>query len=131
MKNIELPKRGRVFALIIGVVLVFTGAYCNLHGIRISVPQSGLVVPFLLLGIWGFVPAIRFPKWLTCATFAIFLLHMPIYKILGYVCPMKIESISQWIGKWTIGWGGSLLLALSIGRFCPKIARVLFGGRTG
>ena len=125
----ELPKRGHILALVIGLALVFAGAYCNLHGIKIRIPQSGVVIPILLFGVWGFVPERELPRLLTGTTFAIFLLHIPLYKFLGYFYPMNVETVFQWIAKWSIGWGGSLAITLVIGRTCPKLVAILFARR--
>lgn len=129
VKNIALPNRGYVLALIVGLCLVFSGAYCNLQGIKLNIPQSGLVIPILLFGFWGVVPEARLPKWLTGTTFAIFLLHIPLYKILAAISPMRVDNVLEWIVKWIVGWGGSLVIAIVICRSAPHMAKALFGGR--
>lgn len=129
LKHIEFPKRGHISALVIGLSLVFINAYCNMRGIKFSFPQSGLVIPILLFGFWGIIPEKKLPACLTNSTFGIFLLHIPLYEIWRVGLSMKVESVSQYITKWGIGYGGSLILTLAIRRYCPNIARLLFGGR--
>ena len=127
--HVKLPKHGHVVTLALGLSLVLAGAVINIHGLRWKIPQSGLTVPLLLFAFWGGVPSWELPKYLTQTTFAIFLLHIPVFKVLGFILPTKIESVFQWIMKWGVGWTCSLILALGIGRSFPLVAKMLFGGR--
>lgn len=126
VKNVRLPQRGHVFALALGLCLAITNGYCRMSGFKCVIP---LWVPMLLFGLWKFVPERPLPKWLTGASFTIYMLHMVIYRLLGITFNFSVEGFSQWIVKWTIGIGGSLFLAMVFRRCCPRAAKIAFGGR--
>lgn len=126
LKRIRLPNRGQTIALVLGLCLAVANGYCRMSGIKFIIP---LWVPLLLFGLWRFVPEHPLPKWLTNATFAIYVLHAVIYKILGIAFHFRVETIPQWLVKWMGGVSGSMIVAMALRRCCPKLAGAAFGGR--
>lgn len=126
LKQIRLPKRGRLIALIAGLGLAIANGYCIMSGSRGIIP---LWVPILLFGLWWCVPERPLPKWLTGASFAIYLLHMVIYRCLDIAFNFPVDGVLRWIVKWLIGVGGSLLVVQVLRGYYPKMANWVFGGR--
>ena len=127
LNNVSLPKRGHLLALAYGLACAVANGYCRMAGIKFVFP---LWVPMLLFGLWKFVPERPLPKWLIGSSFAIYMLHMVMYRCLGIAFNFKVESVPEWIAKWAIGVGGSLFAVMVLRKVYPKIANLVFGGRS-
>lgn len=126
LSNISLPKRGHALALVYGGSCAVANGYCRMSGIKCVFP---LWVPMLLFGLWKFVPRRPLPKWLIGSSFAIYVLHMVVYRCLDIAFNFTVENIPEWIVKWLIGVGSSLFAAMALRKFWPRLASVAFGGR--
>ena len=126
LNSISIPGRGRVLALAYGLFGAVANGYCRMSEIKCIFP---LWVPMLLFGLWSFVPERPLPKWLIGSSFAIYMLHMVVYRCLGIVFNFTVDSGLEWGAKCVIGVGGSLLIAVALRRVCPKLASVAFGAR--
>ena len=126
MNKVSLSKRGHTLALAYGLFCAAANGYCRMSGIHCVFP---FWVPALLFGLWQFIPNYPLPKWLAGSSFAIFVIHMVVYRFLGIVFKFTVEDVSQWIIKWAIGVGGSLFIALALRKCFPKFASLAFGGR--
>ncbi len=117
-------------AISIGTVLfVIKGCFLYSSQIRYSQFMSTLAIPFLLFGVWYFVPSRAWPKSVVGSAFAIYLIHMFV------VYPFqKIAStfLQTWYG-FLIGYCVVVLIsifsALLIKKCCPIGAKIVFGGR--
>ena len=126
LSGIRLPQKGHAIALFLGLFIMLLKGYCRMMDIKCIAPFG---IPFLLFGLWKFVPQWSFPQWLTNATFAIYVLHMVVWRTLSLVCPLPVETVWQWGLKWLSGVGGALMVSMALNRFFPKTAAFLFGGR--
>ena len=118
-------------AIIIGAVLfVIKGYFLYLSQIRYSQFMSTVAIPFLLFGVWYFVPSRAWPKSIVGSSFAIYLIHMFV------VYPFQKMGGSTFLQTWygfLIGYCAVVLIsvfsALLIKKCCPIGAKILFGGR--
>ena len=135
-----------VFSRLRGVSLRFKSGY-HLTSLAVGMVAFALVFGFdlkflrwigialALFGVWGLIPSVEWPKWLTKSSFPIYLMHV-IFNIAIYGI-LKRFGIYNWPAQSIINYliATAALVALSIGttlalrRVCPKVAGVLFGGR--
>lgn len=126
LNNISLPKSGHALSLAYGLACAMASGYCHMAGIKCVFP---LWVPLLLFGLWKFVPERPLPKWLIGSSFAIYVFHMVVYRCWGIAFNFTVENIPEWIAKFIMGVGGSLLIVVVLRNSSPKFASFLFGGR--
>ena len=88
-----------------------------------------LFVPLLLIGLWYFVPSEKFPAWLIRSAFPMYLLHIPLWFVIGFLMPLSDATIFGWLTKWIIGIVGAVVISVSLRRFANPIAQIVFGGR--
>lgn len=126
LNHVCLPLQLHDLALTTGVIMLIGEVLSNFWGVKCIVPG---LIPMLLYGVWSHIPEMALPKWLTSATFPIFLMHMPLWKVIGFFRPMPVETVGHWLFKWAIGFLGSMAIALLMRKLFPSTAKMLFGGR--
>ena len=86
--------------------------------------------PLLLFSFWRIIPSCSLPSWLTGATFAIYVMHTFVWRVLQiFHVPLSVETIPQWVVKWCIGFFVPIGVTMLLRKFLPRFAGVLFGGR--
>ncbi|MBR3922422.1 MAG: acyltransferase [Kiritimatiellae bacterium] len=130
MNNIRLPNKGHCIALLVGVGVIAVSVLGRVRFGENFLPAARILfVPLFLFGLWRFVPERPFPKLITGATFAVYVIHALVFLTIRCACPFQIETISQWFGKWAIGFFGSVAITHIMRLRWPKAASLLFGGR--
>lgn len=92
-------------------------------------------IPIALLAVWNLIPSCSWPRWLTGLAFPLFLVHpltTNLYQTfqrrlfpLSNDLPPALNYLTQWIVVTVV----SLLLALAMKKYLPRISAILFGGR--
>lgn len=128
--NIALGKRASTLWLLIGIVLIIGQTiFWKWAGINPLPWVKTFTIPILLIGVYYYIPAVAFPVWLTSSAFPIFLMHTPLWLVLGNILNDRTESIVFWTIRWIVGFVGSMLLAMLLKKCFPRASFVLFGGR--
>lgn len=87
-----------------------------------------IVLP-LMLSIWLTMPSKRLlPSVVNCA-FPIYILHWFALPITRRLIPHGCNTLTGLVGEISLAFGTSLLMSILIKKFCPKVAKVVFGGR--
>ncbi|MBR1870875.1 MAG: acyltransferase family protein [Kiritimatiellae bacterium] len=113
--------------------------FCALHGIHIP---SVFAVPMLAAvaaGVWFATPSAKWPKWMTSATFGIYLLHLFWPSTMNSDAWLALmqrlvsgparESLAIYLLNWAGAVAFALCATLLLRRFAPRTAALLFGGR--
>ena len=87
-----------------------------------------LMVPFLLVGVWGLVPDWRLPSWIVTCSFAIYLIYKFILHLLSHVWSTG-GGLAKYFSMALVAFAVSLAIAAAMHRFMPRISAILFGGR--
>jgi peptidoglycan/LPS O-acetylase OafA/YrhL len=104
--------------------------------LRLSAYYFKITIPFdwetfniatLLAFLWVHAPTTRLPDVLARSIFPIYLMHVIFYALLRECTPLS----GTLLGWEELGWGVgmSLLVSAFLHRFCPDVARFVFGGR--
>ena len=114
---------------LLGVKLLF--AYNTWRGEQLI---GKIMLPFLIYFIWHFITSKKVPDWLTACSFPIFLMHAVFFGCFGIVCVWGgggggVDGLLRDFIIYLCGVLGSIIIALSLRRFVPKVAAMLFGGR--
>ncbi len=94
-----------------------------------------IAIPIALLAVWSLIPSCPWPRWLTSLSFPLFLVHFPIIDLYQtiqvYIFPLSnsLPPALNYLTQWAIVTVVSLLLALALRKWTPRISAVLFGGR--
>ena len=88
------------------------------------------VIPFVMIGVWSFVPSEKWPDWLLENTFAIFILHLYFARVLDHfpvrnVLPTTLCAVVYW----TVALVGSFCFQKTVRYVSPGFAKLIFGGR--
>lgn len=94
-----------------------------------------VAIPIALLTVWSLIPSSPWPRWLTRLSFPLFLAHFPMI-FFYHSFQARLPSFSNplpptfnYLTQWIVATGVSILLALALKKWCPRISAVLFGGR--
>ena len=85
-------------------------------------------LPAALLGAWRAMPSVRWPERLTACTFAVYLLHVFVLRLLLVVLYGE-TGCAVLLAKYCAGFGLALAAALALKRFFPRFSAFAFGGR--
>ncbi len=129
-----------VFRLsLVGGILLFAIGICLFAASRLLggtwyIPISAIAIPLTLIPVWFLVPSCSFSHKIVSCSFASYLLHWMILLAVNSVKNlMPILSLNsgvlELLFKALFAFGVSICMALSLRRFTPKLADVLFGGR--
>lgn len=87
-------------------------------------------LPLLIYFTWHFISARKLPDWLTSCSFPIFLMHTVLFASIGIVLKhFPIDGLAKDFAMFLGGILGSIVIALVLRRYTPRLASVLFGGR--
>lgn len=125
--------KSRVFAiasLVLGLVLLILKCVLSFGAYPMQTFVGKMFIPFMMYGIWYFIPAVQIPSWLTRCSFPLYLLHVIFIVLCGVlVRPFSFTVVQKALIALSIGVLGSILTAVLLRRFTPKFASVAFGGR--
>ena len=130
--GMQLKPVGGIVPWLCGIVSILIMCWCVTHDRLAYIVIS---YPLLLILLWRLVPARPFPKWLTSATCAIYLLHPAMIFAVSKVLSRK-HSLDFILSSY---WGAvllivaivviSVLISNLVGRKLPLVSRIFFGGR--
>ena len=90
-------------------------------------------IPSLIYGLWGMLPANRWPSAMGSLSFPIFILHILALRALSYAanfCGLFHKAgVLNWMGKFSFAVLCSATVTFILRRFLPRSANLLFGGR--
>lgn len=122
-------KRLAVGSLLIALGLLFANGYIILKGSN-SRLFAYAAVPFLMYGLWVFMPATELPSFLKGVAFPIYLMHFFfIYNWYFISATLGINADVARPISWPITVVICILLANVLRSLTPKVFSVLFGGR--
>lgn len=129
--RITLTRCHSVFFLSVGLLLSFMQATFHYLHINQWAQYWGMwAIPFMMIGMWGLIPNKPWPKWLTSASFPIFLMHK-------FLFPSSLANLNTVLECGIFGcitvavlvFGLSLCATTLFRKVMPKVARFCFGGR--
>lgn len=123
----------------IGLILIASRMLCKATGGVEPIPMVALTIPFVLIAVWELMPVQPWPSTLTSLAFPIYVCH-------DFFCSGLLFLIKTTLGEgllatfretttglllfWAATVCGSITLAICLRRFAPRLASVLFGGRS-
>lgn len=122
-------KRLAAVSLLIALSLLIANAYIILGGSK-SRLFAYAAVPFLMYGLWTFMPAMELPRALKGVAFPIYLMHF--FFIYNWYFISAAQGIKADVARpisWPITVAICILLANALRSLTPKVFSVLFGGR--
>ena len=126
----DVSRRTAVICGIVGFALLGVKLLLAFNSWRYEIIVGKLSLPFLICFVWHFMTASKLPNWLTSCSFPIFLMHTVLFVHIGIVLKrLPIEGLSRDVVMLFGGIFGSMVIALVLRRFAPKVAAILFGGR--
>ncbi len=136
LSRIEIGGMGGIISLVIGVVLLVIDDRILLSGtVRWMGIFESLLVPFLLVGVFGLMPKRRFAEWITGSSFPIFLMHniflstvSLMFSALGMYGKAQYDLIMMF-SRAVLAIAFSMVCSLLIHRYLPRVSAVIFGGR--
>lgn len=121
---------------VVAFMLLSVNAIARFYGIPVlEYLCDFLMVPPLLICIWRGLSAARLPDWCTGNSFALYVMHGTflslsiVFVVASGVRSYMGTSLSLAALRMAFAIAGSLCLSQVVKRFCPGVARVLFGGR--
>lgn len=122
-------KRLAAGSLLIALGLLFANGYVILTGSN-SRLFAYAAVPFLMYGLWVFMPATELPSFLKAVAFPIYLMHFFfIYNWYFISATLGVNANVARPISWPITVVICILLANALRSLSPKVFSVLFGGR--
>jgi len=120
-----------VLAVCLGV-LGFSGLVLSFwmlaRGMAGAAAVHAAFLPAALPGAWRAMPSVRWPAWLTGCTFAVYVLHVFVVRLLA--CGLYgAAGTGVLLFKYAAASGLSLAAALVLRRFFPRFSAFAFGGR--
>lgn len=118
-------------AIVIGMIWIWHHkAFMLSNGITDRWDSTPLLaVVMVLIGVWALVPRrLWLPRFMTSATFAIYVMHCIVLGVVGFVLPPVTNTVFQ-ILRWMIAIAVCIGATWCLRRYLPKTASVLLGGR--
>lgn len=121
-------------ALLVGVLLgLIRVCFLAAKG-AVPIPLVPLLIPFVMFGVWHFMPERKWPTWLVSSSFAIYCIHPFLVQFFDglldrVIGPVACEGLAYMLGCFVFASGGAIGLTLLIRRFLPRLAGLIFGGR--
>lgn len=120
----------------IGIILLVVDNGILLRG---SAVMSGMfeaiLVPFLLVGIFGVMSGSHFPRWITGSSFPIFLMHNIFlslsslgFKVIGMYGDVRYDLVMMFMRAF-VAIVCSISVSAFMHRYLPRASSILFGGR--
>ncbi len=119
-----------------GVVLLIVDNGILLRGsAMLSGIFEAILVPFLLVGVFGLMSESHFPRWIIGSSFPIFLMHNIFlslsslgFKVLGMYGNAQYDLVMMF-SRALIAIVCSIVVSAFMHRYLPRASAVLFGGR--
>lgn len=91
-------------------------------------------IPFIMIGMWGLMSSVAWPKWMTGNSFPIYSVHMIFMLVIALIfrhvkVPFEKCSLLAVLIVWGVAVAGSLLVSVIFKKSCPQTAHAFFGGR--
>lgn len=89
-------------------------------------------IPFVLYGIWHFMPTTPLPVVLRGCTFPIYLMHIIVFGYVGFVLSklsIELDDTTRSVTLVAVGVIIPIVFCNVLRKCCPRVARVLFCGR--
>ena len=123
-------RRNAIICGIVGFSLLAAKLLFAFNLWRGEIAIGKIMLPFLIYFTWHFMPARKLPNYLTSCSFPIFLMHTVLFAYIGIALKhLPVEGLSRDFAIFFGGILGSVVIALVLRRFAPKVAALLFGGR--
>ena len=122
-------KRFICVSFVIGLLFVMASTFAIRMGVNVYCFARVVFTPLLLIAFWNLVPTCPLPKCITSATFAIYVMHGIVLKMMEMFDSRPIETMVQWGGKYIVAFIVPILVAMFLRRFTPGVSGILFGGR--
>ena len=126
---------GNLSMLLGGVLCLSKIALFRFGFEKSSVAVDVLMVPLLGMGLFKMLKCVRLPKWMTGNAFALYLMHSMFVKIsVAFIVALGMRgmmdgSIAIWMARVLFASSVSIGSAVSLKKYLPCVAEVLFGGR--
>lgn len=129
LSGARLPKGGPAAAAgVAGFAGLAFSRWMLARGMAGAEAVHAFFLPAALLGAWRAMPRVRWPGRLTDCTFAVYLLHVFVLRLL-LVAVYGKTGCAVLLFKYLAGFGLSLAAALALKRFFPRFSSFAFGGR--
>ena len=129
-KKLDLSFGWQVLLGLVGIILTVLGAVGELRGLMfVRAYCLSVGVPLLMLGLWGLIPSVRWPKWLTSCAFPIFLLHVFAIGVYNNFLVRDVSGVLAFAAKYAFSVGLPIVAVVVMRRMLPKVAELAFGGR--
>ena len=126
----KAPSQVAVLCGVVGFLMVAARLVFVYYGWRGAMMLGKISIPFLIYFTWHFMTARRIPDWLTACSFPIFLMHTVVFPYFAVVLKrLALGELAQAGVMYVGGIVGSIVAAVMLRRFCPKVSSVVFGGR--
>lgn len=136
LSRIWIGRMGWIISFVVGLVLLVIDDIILVSGNVIWVGIfEALLVPFLIVGVFGLVPKWRFAGWMTGSSFPIFLMHNIFLSIaslmfaaLGMYGKAQYDLIMMF-SRAALAIAFSMVCSVLIHRYFPRVSAFIFGGR--
>lgn len=126
-----------IIAIVVGIIGCAIPAYGYVTRGYDNCPMMSIwnyarwaVLPFLLLGIWKFIPSKPWPKILTSNTFPIYLVHWFWLYMFRFLTPvLGNTTIMHILYRFALAFSLSLATAVLSRKLFPRVSAFLYGGR--
>lgn len=127
-RPICIGQKTALASFLLALLAVVVQVLLHHYGISCPVNVSYLVAPLFLIGIWYMTPTMAWPRFLVGTSFAIYVVHAIVLGVIWLIpslrrtCPFGLTVL--------LGIVIPIVLANLLSLFAPRVARILFGGRT-
>ena len=115
-------------AALAGFAGLVSAQWMNSRGVPGAALVHAFFLPAALLGAWRAMPSVRWPRQLTDCTFAVFILHVFVIRIMDLGLYGRTDC-AVLLAKYLAGFGLGLAGALFLHRWFPRFSAFAFGGR--
>ena len=136
VSRMRIGQMAGVIAFVVGIALLVIDNYILVSGnVRWMGIFEAILVPFLLVGVFGFVPKRRFAEWMIGSSFPIFLMHniflstaSLMFSALGMYGKAQYDLIMM-ISRAALSIASSIVCSVLIHKNFPRVSGFIFGGR--
>lgn len=127
--------QGSVALMLVFVYMMWQGCVDKHAWPMVQACLGHVVIIIGLWAVWRLMPTNRWPVWLTSCAFPIYVLHPFIAKIwIGTagqfgIVRQFLGTLSGHLAGWASGIVISMIIALTLRRYFPRVASLLFGNR--
>lgn len=125
----RLPKgKAAGTAALLGIPGLVVSQWMDSRGLAGAQMVHAFFLPWALLAAWRAMPPVRWPRWLTGCTFAVYILHVFVIRLLDLGLYGRTDC-GVLLFKYAAGFGTALGAAVLLHRFFPRFSSFAFGGR--